>query len=133
MTWFADLTPHTYTGLMPFEVNTGWLDEAHSFPTAIPSQDVLDILEHLTNPHGKHLVDLYMGSHECNICPKSMLVHPDSTQTLRISRTFGNGSLKVRGNKGITYVAPQMIYHYVKVHHYAPPQEFIDALLLGQP
>ena len=30
---------------------------------------------------------------------------------------------------GAIYAAPNLIYHYVAEHHYAPPQEFVDALL----
>ena len=29
------------------------------------------------------------------------------------------------------YAAPNLIYHYVAVHHYSPPEEFVEAVLHG--
>jgi hypothetical protein len=35
----------------------------------------------------------------------------------------------VVGKNGKEYVAPDLIYHYVKDCGYLPPQEFLDALM----
>ena len=43
--------------------------------------------------------------------------------------TTGNGEIRIDANDGITYVAPVLILHYVSEHHYAPPQQFVDAVL----
>jgi len=39
-----------------------------------------------------------------------------------------NTEIHVSGENGVTYVAPVMIYHYVKEHHYQPLMEFIKAV-----
>ena len=33
---------------------------------------------------------------------------------------------------GVIYAAPTLIYHYVEVHEYKPPDEFIRALSEGR-
>jgi hypothetical protein len=45
-----------------------------------------------------------------------------------LSGTQGNGEIRVKGLHGLTYVAPVMVHHYVTVHGYCPPQEFLDAI-----
>jgi hypothetical protein len=55
---------------------------------------------------------LAMGFHTCEFCGKS-----------RGHRNFGVP------NDDVLFVAPEMIVHYVKQHGYAPPAEFIAAVL----
>lgn len=42
----------------------------------------------------------------------------------------GSGEIRVKGINCV-YAAPVMIYHYVRVHGYKPPQEFIEAVISG--
>ncbi len=42
---------------------------------------------------------------------------------------MGNGELWVPGAGSLVYVAPVLVAHYVEVHSYRPPQEFVDAIL----
>jgi hypothetical protein len=44
---------------------------------------------------------------------------------------LGDAEIIVFGKRGKFYIAPNMIYHYVTVHHYKPPEEFIQALKDG--
>jgi hypothetical protein len=53
----------------------------------------------------------FAGPHLCNLC-----------NAFRASGDFGVPDGKV------LYVCPQMIAHYVDVHEYAPPAEFIAAI-----
>ncbi len=39
----------------------------------------------------------------------------------------GSAEIRIQGN-GVVYAAPTLIAHYVAVHRYAPPPEFIDSL-----
>ena len=41
---------------------------------------------------------------------------------------LGCGEIRVFGKQETIYAAPDMIFHFVKVHHYCPPAEFIEAL-----
>jgi len=42
---------------------------------------------------------------------------------------MGNGEIRVAGLNGLVYVAPVLIVHYVQVHSYLPPAEFIRAVV----
>jgi hypothetical protein len=44
--------------------------------------------------------------------------------------TTGNGEIRVFGANGITYVAPVLVVHYIAVHDYLPPKEFVDTVVL---
>ncbi|WP_456057523.1 DUF7919 family protein [Aliidongia dinghuensis] len=39
------------------------------------------------------------------------------------------GEIRIKAKSGITYVAPVLIFHYVTIHGYLPPQEFVDAVI----
>ena len=44
---------------------------------------------------------------------------------------LGSAEIRVFSNEGVTYAAPNLIYHYIVDHHYLPPEEFIRAVLEG--
>lgn len=132
MSCFSDLTPYTYgpdyssgqrrgDDAQPNTVNIGWLDSvtlgenraaAASNGDGFVPPEFTDRLAELV----KHnLVNEYRGSHIC-WCE---------------TRHRSNGEIRVTHN-GVTYVAPQAIFHYVTAHGYTPPQVFIDAVLSGQ-
>ncbi|WP_413162251.1 hypothetical protein ACL6C3_25220 [Capilliphycus salinus ALCB114379] len=118
MTYFPDLTPHSYT--MRFEekgvLNVGWLGEGQPFKTGSTSVDFRNALKTLCeNP-----IHLHRGCHQCEYCP------PQSSNNWT---KIGNGQIRIRGEDGLWYVAPTMIYHYVYEHNYHPPDEFINAVL----
>ena len=54
-------------------------------------------------------------------------LHPDTGE--RIS--LGHAEIYVFGEEGKVYVAPTLIFHYVTVHQYKPPIEFVQALKNG--
>ncbi len=54
-------------------------------------------------------------------------VHPDSGDRIEL----GSAEIRVFGDRGKIYAAPNMIYHYVTSHHYKPPSEFVQALKNG--
>jgi hypothetical protein len=54
------------------------------------------------------------GPHTCEFC----------------GQFHAGGNFGVPSN-GLLYVCPDMIAHYVRVHEYLPPQEFIDAVLVA--
>lgn len=45
-----------------------------------------------------------------------------------IKLALGADEIRVIGERGQVYAAPNMLYHYVTVHGYKPPDEFIQAL-----
>lgn len=109
--YFADLTPYTYgnvpTGL-PRTWNVGWLSSTAPFARGTVDREVSRQLARLVrNP-----VRLMRGRHECEFC----------------HRASGNGELWILDADDRVYAAPCLISHYVNVHQYRPPTEFLDAL-----
>jgi len=51
-------------------------------------------------------------------------IHPDSGERIEL----GYAEIRVFGERGRIYAAPNLLYHYVIVHHYKPPEEFVHAL-----
>jgi len=117
MSYFPDLTPHTYTptdGLIV--LNVGWLDPAYPFAQGDTSPRFQEALRQLC----EQPVHLHRGFHICQFCP-------DDVRRVQPSR-IGNGQIRLMGRDGVWYAAPTMIYHYVVAHRYAPPVEFVRAV-----
>ena len=55
---------------------------------------------------------IFRGGHVCEFC----------------DRAYGHGNFGVLANN-LLYTAPEMIVHYIEDHGYAPPREFIAAVL----
>jgi hypothetical protein len=112
--YFPDLTPYQYGNGFQFEepgyprVHIGWLDSAHSFPTAEPSLELLKALYRLI----QHPARIARGFHSCPFC--------DGAE--------GCAEVDVMGDS-IIYSAPILIAHYVEVHEYCPPIEFTHAAI----
>lgn len=112
--YFDDLSPYTYNPLPSGTgKNVGWLASDHPFETGPVPNRFLNILR------GKaaRRVNPGVSYHPCDICGSG---DPGSR---------GRGEIHVYGEDGTLYIAPTLIVHYVGVHQYLPPQEFIDAVL----
>ena len=127
--FFADLTPYEYGYELPRSniLNVGWLARGHAFPVGEVPQGFVDALRRLiASPE-----NLYRGYHICDFCPDPPVVVNASGR--RVSTppgdTMGNGEIRVPGSRGRVYVAPVLVAHYVEVHHYLPPEQFIRAVL----
>ncbi len=123
MSYFADLTPYTYTMTIEGTVlNVGWLDSRHPFPRGDTTAEFRHALHRLC----QRPVLLTRGAHHCQFCPQEdMRVWPP-THPERV----GNGEIRVKGADGIWYAAPTMVNHYVVEHQYLPPNAFVQAVLL---
>jgi hypothetical protein len=40
---------------------------------------------------------------------------------------LGDAEIHVQDAKGRTFIAPDLLYHYILAHGYCPPREFIEA------
>ena len=121
MSYFADLTPHTYTPTDGHAIlNIGWLDEASPFARGETIPKFREALRLLC----ERPVHLHRGFHQCQFCP---------TEARRVqSAHIGNGQIRVMGLNSIWYAAPTMIHHYVVAHSYQPPSAFVEAVLLSR-
>jgi len=127
MAFFPDLSEYTYAnGLFgyPGTKTVGWLAQGHEFPTAIPDEGDLDLLWRYCSIS----VALMRGGHDCEFCPvgSARLVERNGEK-----RLLGVAEIRVISSSGQIYAAPTLVYHYVAVHHYKPPDEFLQALREG--
>lgn len=127
MTYFADLSEYTYGGSQFARRgtrNVGWLGRGHRFPTKQPSDEILDLLWGFCSIS----VALARGGHNCELCPSGTANFPERNgQKLFL----GAAEIRVLSEDGRIYAAPNLIYHYVLVHRYQPPDEFTEALCTG--
>jgi hypothetical protein len=159
VSYFPDSSPYGPYDGESGGICVGWLDAEHAFETEPPSEELLDALwAFVTSPveqtRGLHECELcprdadYYDKLEA--LRKRMRDPSDPFHRTKISelpwpedaRTRSNhaerhgqvkliGSAEIRAFGDVIYAAPTLIYHYVLVHHYKPPSDFVRALLTG--
>jgi hypothetical protein len=137
--FYADLEPYGYGsgGVVLVGVETvGWLSSDHAFQSGAVQEDLVAGLAALLLTHR---VNEYRGSHLCEFCAPSLKIieHAGGSVSIPLpisvdlfGREFALGSaeLWVPSLDGkVVYAAPDLIYHYVKEHGYAPPTGFVEA------
>ncbi len=123
MTYFTDLSEYSYMeeGCDSQSINVGWLDGEHRFVKESTNEEVLSLLWEFC----LFSVVQTRGLHECNLCDSPSLV-VEERDNVRLS--LGSAEIRVFGENGEIYSAPNMIYHYVKEHNYKMPDSFVNAL-----
>lgn len=101
----------------------GWLT-SNPFPKKEPIPEFLENLFILC----QEPVEQTRGFHVCSFCLEPVF-GPMIVRRGTKSITLGTAEIRVRGIEPIVYSAPTLIYHYVADHHYAPPDEFVEAVL----
>jgi hypothetical protein len=142
MTYISDLTEYDYSKChyyRPVTKAVGWLSRAHSFETALPTDDLLDLIWQ----YCKFAVARMRGYHICEFCPTSLWAARDLASALEGFRDsdrlrlagrngeellLGSAEIRVFGKDGLIYAAPNLIYHYVAVHQYKAPDEFLEVV-----
>lgn len=152
MGYFPDLEFYSYFSHNPPETrNIGWLERGHEFERMMPSEEVLDLLWSFCSVS----VMQSRGIHECDLCATPQTVHAvrngsrlllgsseirvfskegvSSALRQRLREMESGGLILLRGSAFpfSIYAAPNLIYHYVRTHHYKPPDEFLRALKEG--
>jgi hypothetical protein len=126
MTYYRDLTDYEYHGAFyrPGTKNVGWLGMSHEFDIAEPTEELLSRLWDFC----KISVAQTRGIHECEFCPgqSSYFAERNGERLL-----LGTAEIRVFSKTDGLYAAPTLMYHYVRVHKYRPPDEFIEALTNG--
>lgn len=126
--FFEDLTLYSYFEhyTRPGLLNVGWLDVARAFPRQVPSAR---FVESLWGYYG-HRIAQARGFQPCEFCDppsKGLTVVTFQDCTLRL----GFAEIRVFTRTGEAFAAPDLVFHYVLAHHYAPPARFVDAVLSG--
>jgi hypothetical protein len=128
MTYYRDLTDYEYHRAFyrPGTKNVGWLGVGLEFDVAAPTEELLSRLWGFC----KISVAQTRGIHECEFCPgqgqSSYFAERNGEHLL-----LGTAEIRVFSKTDGLYAAPTLIYHYVKVHKYRPPDEFVQALTDG--
>jgi hypothetical protein len=126
MTVYGDLSEYSYhrsKAYRPGTMNVGWLGSRHDFECAEPPDAILKTVWE----HCKISVARTRGIHRCELCDnQSYYAERDGEHLL-----LGAAEIRVFSADGEIFAAPTLIYHYMQVHHYLPPDEFISALFEG--
>lgn len=132
--YYSDLTQYDYLGgevVQPGAalLNVGWLDAAYPYASGSVSSEFLWALWRLcASP-----VNPTRGFHHCTFCLQSGRISKFSGMMLVTSPwgelCLGSAEMRVSGQRGVTYAAPDLIYHYVAEHEYRPPDEFVAAVI----
>jgi hypothetical protein len=125
MAYFNDLTRYEYSKNSFMRagelLNIGWIERCAPYPKGVIEPDLTAKLLALC----KFPVNQYRGYHDCHFCKEYPVEIADSQGEF----CLGDGEIRVPAADGtVTYVAPNLIYHYVVAHHYLPPDIFLDAL-----
>jgi len=132
MAYFADMSAYQYMQTLHWPyflrkaINIGWLDARHEFVVGDVPQDFVDALfDHCCLQPVRKL----MGNHECGICiskgmsPQSIFSHNGKQAIL------GDAEIEIPFGRSRLFVAPTLIFHYVRDHAYRPPDDFVKAVL----
>lgn len=127
--YYLDLSPFQYQS-RPLEIgptlNVGWLCPEHEFQTGKPDPRFLDALwAYCLQPIVEH-----RGYHICEFCALA----PDASRhTSRQGRTnkLGSKLICVFDSESTAYLSPDLIFHYVLEHNYAPPDDYVRAVVSG--
>jgi hypothetical protein len=125
MAYFKDLTRYEYSknvfGCVGEPLNIGWLERCATYPKGVVDPDLAAKLLALC----KFPVNRYRGWHGCHFCKE----YPVRIAGSDGESCLGDGEIHVpTKDERVTYVAPNLIYHYVVAHQYLPPDVFLDAL-----
>jgi hypothetical protein len=125
MAYFKDLTRYEYSKNLfkcagePLSI--GWLERCAPYPKGVVCPDLTAKLLALC----KFPVNRYRGWHGCHFCEEYPVRITDSDGEF----CLGDGEIRVPAkDEKVTYMAPNLIYHYVIAHQYLPPDVFLDAL-----
>lgn len=120
--YMADLTNYRYhhcnglRGVLP----VGWLSSEHPFERGRVSAAVVDKLTYLAVFKS---INFMRGHHRCEFCSANEVV----AEVKGVARLLGSAEIWVPGERTL-FAAPNLIVHYVKVHGYHPPAEFLRAV-----
>lgn len=130
---FDDLTGYTRQ-ITPFVMNgvknVGWLNFTGDFSKRGVAREILEKLKFIAGGSGvfRPLVEPLREPPKCPVCGTLELLDADG-------RSLPNAELWIP-SAGCIYASPIAILHYIEVHDYCPPAEYVAAIAsldLGTP
>jgi hypothetical protein len=122
---FDDLTNYSHM-IAPFRlkgvINVGWLKLESSIPLGGVAVETLRKLKEIVTGNGifNAIVEPIRESPCCPICGELDLRDAKG-------RYLANSELWIPAGE-VIYASPISILHYIEVHNYRPPQEYIEAI-----
>lgn len=121
MTHYEDLTPYVYSEPEERLLNVGWLSKGHDYRTGVAPEGLVGTLKRLA----RDPCNVFRGIHFCELCPS---FEEAQEYVCRDGLFLGSGEVRIRPSAGKGYVSPVLVVHYIEVHQYLPPEEFIRAV-----
>jgi hypothetical protein len=116
MSFFPDMGGETMIAAGDHVRAIGWLHPDHEYPRGVVPAECVARLREFVRLAGHCAEALYlplcMGFHTCEFCQQA----------------HGIRNLGVPAGD-VLFVAPEMVAHYVEQHGYAPPPEFVAAVM----
>lgn len=94
----------------------GWLEYPHEYTKGKVDETILQKLEELFKT--RCCIIQHKGYHYCDLCEESpeWSTHPKGSRVLWVKAENGY------------FAAPSLITHYIQVHGYCPPEQFLRAV-----
>lgn len=124
MSYYQDLSPYEYLPGRAAALNVAWIDAQHPFGRGPVAAGLLDTLRRLAVSAPTNQT---RGFHVCELCSPESVERPPSTEWEGKSRRLGSAEIWIEA-ANCTYACPDLVIHYIEVHDYQPPIEFLDAL-----
>ena len=121
--YFPDFAPYSYNlpVVLPSVGCIGWLKRGRKFARAKADAAFLDKMASIIR---RECVHVTRGTHNCDFCSEGRIWLDDKSELL------GHAEMWIPAtSRDVVFSAPTLIYHYCREHDYAPPQEFIDAVM----
>ena len=130
-TYISDLAPYPITEIDRSHkydlVAIGWLNPVYDYPVGDVSIDFSIRIERFCT---KPLIRTF-GAEFCSLCGVEEVVQIQ-LQSGKKFTLYGANEIRILSlDRSKVYAAPDILLHYIVYHYYAPPQEFIDAVLVA--
>jgi hypothetical protein len=130
--YYADLTMCRYHS-GPFDPDNwrvpllaiGWLAHPHEFTSGDVPRGFPSILHEMAaRARSLYAHYYFLGMHSCSLCEATGRISPGPI--------WSQENLFIPG-RNVVYLSPGGLAHYVEVHSYSPPQDYVDAVLSCPP
>jgi hypothetical protein len=121
MIYHPDLSANPADGAL----RVGWLERGQIFAEGSVDSEFLQKLKPLYG----HRVRQTRGFHVCPFCKERRSGVPMELDGKFIY--LGSAEIEITDQEGRTYVAPDLLFHYVTEHRYFPPPDFVRAVRVG--
>ncbi|MEU0101771.1 hypothetical protein [Streptomyces sp. NPDC006267] len=122
MSHYPDLSPYVYDESPRPMLNVGWLHPGRGHATGVVDARVVRALVLLSAAYDNQM----RGFHRCGFCDTDRVsVSGGPNGDTRV--WLGSAEIRVRGEDGTVYAAPNLVIHYITAHRYRPPERFCRA------